>query len=69
MALGFSGAIVAPPIFGAVVDTTDSYVAGLVLTAGVVAVAVATVVRLARSAPRASGLAGVGTPGPIRTSR
>jgi sugar phosphate permease len=69
MALGFSGAIVAPPIFGAVVDTTDSYVAGLVLTAGVVAVAVATVVRLARSAPLAPGLAGVGAPGPIRTSR
>jgi MFS transporter, ACS family, aldohexuronate transporter len=49
MALGFTGAIVAPPLFGAVVDSTDSYALGLALTAGVVGVAVAVVRRLAQT--------------------
>lgn len=47
MALGFTGAIVAPPTFGAVVDATGSYATGLVLTAGVVALAVIVVRRVA----------------------
>jgi ACS family hexuronate transporter-like MFS transporter len=51
MALGFTGAIVAPPSFGAVVDATGSYTAGLVLTAGVVAAAVLVARRLAATRP------------------
>ena len=36
MTLGFTGAIIAPPIFGATVDATDSYPLAWTMTAGVV---------------------------------
>jgi MFS family permease len=55
MTLGFSGAIVAPPAFGAFVDATGSYAAGLSLTAGVVVVAVIVIARLAREVDPACG--------------
>lgn len=48
MAFGFTGAIVAPPVFGAIVDSTGSYALGLAVASGVLALAVATVLRLAR---------------------
>jgi MFS transporter, ACS family, hexuronate transporter len=49
MALGFTGAIVAPPVFGASVDASGSYAVGLALTACVVAASVAVAAGLARS--------------------
>jgi predicted MFS family arabinose efflux permease len=64
MTLGFSGAIVAPPAFGAVVDATGSYAAGLTLTALVVAAAVLVVRGLARGRPPA-GLAGAPADGAL----
>ena len=71
MAFGFTGAIIAPPAFGAIVDATDSYTLGLALAAGVVALAVATVLRLAR--PGGSDVVGTrpGRRSPVeaRTSR
>jgi MFS family permease len=52
MTLGFTGAIIAPPVFGATVDATDSYSLAWTMTAGVVAigVAVASVLAHARRA-------------------
>ena len=48
MTLGFTGAIVAPPIFGGTVDATDSYTLAWTLTAGVVAIGVAVASVLSR---------------------
>lgn len=49
MTLGFTGAIVAPPIFGATVDASDSYTLAWALTAGVVAIGVVVASMLSRA--------------------
>jgi ACS family hexuronate transporter-like MFS transporter len=71
MAFGFMGAIVAPPVFGTIVDQTGSYPLGLVLAAAVVALAVATVLHLARpgSAHEFGARPGGRSPIEARTSR
>ncbi|HEY6568467.1 MAG TPA: MFS transporter [Actinomycetota bacterium] len=48
MSLGFTGAIVAPPIFGALIDATGSYVVAFALSASIPLVGVAITHSLAR---------------------
>jgi ACS family hexuronate transporter-like MFS transporter len=62
MTLGFSGGIVAPPAFGAVVDATGSYTVGLVVTAGIVAIAIGVVRQLSRSGSAGAAPAGTAPP-------
>jgi len=70
MAVGFAGAIVVPPAFGAVVDGTGSYTLPFLAVAGGVGVASIAALRLARrSEPAAAGNSTSGAPIPAAGGR
>jgi cyanate permease len=54
MSLGFTGAILAPPVFGATVDETGSFAVALVAVSVVLVSGVGLTHRLDRAGPRSS---------------